>query len=92
MVRRCCEDVGRDPATLETSVLITAIVDENAKTDQFPPDLAQRMVAGGAASIADQIKAKVIDAGVDSVILNLAFYRPGLIAEVGEALRPVVGL
>ena len=92
VVRRCCEDVGRDPATLETSVLITAIVDENAKTDQFPPDLAQRMVAGGAASIADQIKAKVIDAGVDSVILNLAFYRPGLIAEVGEALRPVVGL
>ena len=92
VVRRCCEDVGRDPATLETSVLITAIVDENAKTDQFPPDLAQRMVAGGAASIADQIKAKVIDAGVDSVILNLAFYRPGLIAEVGEALRPVDGL
>ncbi len=92
VVRRCCEDVGRDPATLETSVLITALVDEKAKADQVPSAMAQRMVVGGAASIAEQIKTKVIDAGVDSVILNLAFYRPGLVAEVGEALRPVVGL
>jgi len=92
VVRQCCEDIGRDPATLETSVLITALVDENATADKVPPALAQRMVAGGAASIADQIKTKVLDAGVDSVILNLAFYRPGLVTEVGDALRPVVGL
>ena len=92
VVRRCCEDIGRDPATLETSLLITALVDENAPADKIPPDMAQRMVVGGAASIADQIRTKVLDAGIDSVILNLPVYRPGVIAEVGEALRPVVGL
>ncbi|HKI39371.1 MAG TPA: LLM class F420-dependent oxidoreductase [Mycobacterium sp.] len=32
VVRRCCEEVGRDPATLETSMLITALVDENSQS------------------------------------------------------------
>jgi F420-dependent oxidoreductase-like protein len=92
VVQRCCEEIGRDPATLETSTLITALVDDNARAEQIPAEMAQRMVVGSAESVADQIKTKVLDAGIDSVIINLPFYTPGIIAEAGQTLRPIVGL
>jgi F420-dependent oxidoreductase-like protein len=87
-----CEKIGRDPATLETSMLITAMVSEDIKPDQIPAEMSQRMVAGSPDSIADQIKTKVIDAGIDSVIINMPYYTPGVISAVGETLRPLVGL
>ncbi|BCZ24446.1 LLM class F420-dependent oxidoreductase [Mycobacterium senriense] len=91
-VRRACAEVGRDPATLETSTLTTVLIDENASLDQLPADMTQRAVVGTPDSIADQIKTKVIDAGVDGVIINLPFYTPGVIEAAGAALRPLVGL
>jgi hypothetical protein len=50
-------------------------------------------VAGSPASIAEQVKAKVLDVGVDGVIISLAAhgYTPGVITTAGEALRPLVG-
>ena len=33
-VRERCEEAGRDPATLETSMLLTVLVDDNVKPDQ----------------------------------------------------------
>ena len=92
VVQQQCEKIGRDPATLETSMLITALLDENVKPDVAPAEMSQRMVVGSADSIADQIKTKVIDAGIDSVIVNMPFYTPGVITAAGEALRPLVGL
>jgi len=92
VVQQRCEEIGRDPATLETSTLTTAVVDENFKADQIPAEMAQRMVVGSAESVAEQIKTKVLDAGVDGVIINMPFYTPGVISAAGEALRPVVGL
>jgi F420-dependent oxidoreductase-like protein len=92
VVQQQCEKIGRDPATLETSTLITALLDENVKPDVVPAEMSQRMVVGSADSIADQIKTKVIDAGIDSVIINMPFYTPGVITAAGEALRPLVGL
>lgn len=92
VVRRRCEDVGRDPATLETSTLTTVLIDENAKPDQIPAEMTQRMVVGSPDSVADQIKTKVVDAGIDGVIINLPFYTPGVVSAVGAALRPVVGM
>ncbi|ORW30377.1 LLM class F420-dependent oxidoreductase [Mycobacterium paraense] len=92
VVRERCEEIGRDPATLETSTLITAVVDENFKVDQIPAEMTQRMVVGGAESVAEQIKTKVLDAGIDGVIINMPFYTPGVITAAGEALRPLVGL
>ncbi|ETB09353.1 oxidoreductase [Mycobacterium avium subsp. silvaticum ATCC 49884] len=90
-VRRACEQVGRDPATLETSTLTTVMIDDNASLDQIPAEMTQRMVVGNPDSVADQIKTKVIDAGIDSVIINLPFYTPGIVQAAGEALRPLVG-
>ena len=92
VVQQQCEEIGRDPATLETSTLITVLIDENVKPDVIPAEMTQRMVVGSPESIADQIKTKVIDAGIDSVIINMPFYTPGGITAAGEALRPLVGL
>jgi F420-dependent oxidoreductase-like protein len=87
-----CEDIGRDPATLETSALITVLLDDNIAPDQIPAEMTQRMAAGSPDSVADQLKTKVIDAGIDSLIINIPFYTPGIVTAAGEALRPVVGL
>jgi F420-dependent oxidoreductase-like protein len=85
-----CEEVGRDPASLETSMLVTALVDENASADVIPAEMSQRMVAGSPDSIADQIKKNVFDAGIDGVVVNVPFYSPGAVAKLGEALKPLV--
>ncbi len=89
-----CEEVGRDPATLETSMLVTALIDDSgpsaASPDQIPAEMSQRMVVGSPESVADQIKTKVLDAGIDGVIINVPFYSPGVVARAGEALRPLV--
>ena len=51
------------------------------------------MVAGGAAEIADQIQAKILDVGVGGVIINLPNgHTPGVISAVAEAVRPLLGL
>ena len=82
-----CDEAGRDRSTLETSVLLTALLDENAKSET-----RQRMLAGGADFIAEQVQAKVLDAGIDGVIINMPVYTPGVVTAAGEALRPLVGL
>jgi F420-dependent oxidoreductase-like protein len=91
VVRRQCDEIGRDPATLETSTLITVLLDEKVKPDHIPAEMTQRMVVGSADSVADQIKTKVLDAGIDGVIINMPFYTPGIVAAAAEALRPLVG-
>jgi F420-dependent oxidoreductase-like protein len=89
-LKQRCEEVGRDPASLETSMLVTALVDENASADVIPAEMSQRMVAGSPDSIADQIKKNVFDAGIDGVVVNVPFYSPGAVAKLGEALKPLV--
>ena len=90
VLKQRCEEVGRDPATLETSTLVTALIDENVSADVIPAEMGQRMVVGSPDSIADQIKTKVFDAGIDGVIINVPFYSPGAVAKLGEALKPLV--
>jgi F420-dependent oxidoreductase-like protein len=92
VVRERCEEIGRDPATLETSILLTVLLDENAKPDQIPAEMSQRMLMGGANYIAEQVQAKVLDAGIDGVIINMPLYTPGVVTAAAEALRPLVGL
>lgn len=89
---RRCEEVGRDRATLETSVLVSVLVGENLTDDVIPKIMKGRMVVGSPGRVAEQIKTHVIDAGVDSVIINMPVYSPGAITEVGAALRPVIGI
>jgi hypothetical protein len=73
-------------------MLLTVLVDENVKPDQIPAERSARMLAGSAEYVAEQVQAKVLDADVDGVIVNMPFYTPGVVAAVGEALRPLVKL
>lgn len=94
VVRQLCEDVGRDPATLETSMLVTAIVDENVTADFIPEARKQHAVFGGPEQVAAQIKTNILDAGIDAVIINiptqLQGYHPGVITALGEQLVQLV--
>jgi F420-dependent oxidoreductase-like protein len=95
VVRDACEKIGRDPSTLETSMLVTTFVDDNATADLIPAEMSQRMVAGSAEHVAEQLKAKVFDAGVGGVIMNIPTsvtgYVPGVITALGAALHSVIG-
>ena len=90
-LRRRCDEAGRDPATLETSVLLTAVPDPALRDDMLPAAIRGRTAGGSPQRIAETVAAKVVDAGIDGVIVNLPSYRPGSITALGEALRPVVG-
>jgi F420-dependent oxidoreductase-like protein len=89
-LKQRCEEVGRDPATLETSTMVTALIDENVSADVIPAEMGQRMVVGSPDSIADQIKTKIFDAGIGAAIINVPFYAPGAVAKLGEALNSLV--
>ena len=94
VVKDRCEEIGRDPATLETSMLVLAVIDENFTADLIPDDFKQQAVVGSPESVADQIQTKVLDAGVGGVILSpvtsLNGYQPGGITAVAEKLKPVL--
>ena len=94
VVKDRCEEIGRDPATLETSTLVIAVIDENVTADLIPDDFKQQAVVGGPEQVADQIKTKILDAGVGGVILSpvtsLNGYQPGGITAVAEKLRPLL--
>ncbi len=91
-VRARCAEVGRDPATLETSLMLTVLLDENLKADRLPESRRARVAAGGPQEIAEQVKTKVLDAGVGGAIINLPNgHVPGMITTVAEVLRPLFG-
>lgn len=94
VVQEACEKIDRDPATLETSMLVTAFVDDKATSDLIPAEMSQRMVAGSAESVAEQLKAKVFDAGIGGVIVNIPTsvtgYVPGVITALGAALNAAI--
>lgn len=105
-----CDENGRDRATLETSYLAFAVIDdkpgraaqlvdgyltrigadawpEEARTNQLA-----RIFAGTPAEVAEQLQEKVLDAGIDGIIINLITngHEPGAVTAAGEALKPLV--
>ena len=94
VVKESCEKIDRDPATLETSTLVIALIDENVTADLIPDDFKQQAVFGSPEQVAEQIKTKVLDAGVDGVILSpvtsLSGYHQGGITAVSEILKPLL--
>lgn len=95
VVKARCEEIGRDSATLQTSMLVIAIIGENVTGDLIPDDFKQRAVYGSPEQVVEQLKTKLFDVGVDGVILSpvtsLNGYQPGGITAVGELLRPILG-
>jgi len=84
---RRCEEVDRDPATLETSMLLTVLPDPKLTDDMFPEAMRGRIVAGSPERIADVVRTEVLNVGIDGVIVNLPSYLPGSIANLGHSLR-----
>jgi F420-dependent oxidoreductase-like protein len=92
-VKARCDEAGRDPATLETSLMLTVIIDENLDPATLPDRVTARMVAGSAAQVADQVQAKILDVGVGGLIVNLPNgHTPGAVTTAAEALRPLLGV
>jgi F420-dependent oxidoreductase-like protein len=95
VVKAACEKIDRDPATLETSMLVGCLFGEGITPDMVPPEMAQSIVVGtNAEHAAEQIKTKVLDAGIGGVILYVPTqaigYQPGMITALGEALKPII--
>jgi alkanesulfonate monooxygenase SsuD/methylene tetrahydromethanopterin reductase-like flavin-dependent oxidoreductase (luciferase family) len=96
-LRQRCEEVGRDPATLPTSLLaMVVLTDSEADTaallEQMPPQRRGRIYAGTREQIAEQVRRDVLDAGIDGITLNLIRdgHVPGRITAVAEALKPLL--
>jgi F420-dependent oxidoreductase-like protein len=92
LTQRCAE-ANRDPATLETSSLLTVVLDGYESHGDIDEARGGRAVSGSPEQVAEEIKRRVLDVGVDGVIINLPTHRytPGVITKVGEALKPLVG-
>jgi F420-dependent oxidoreductase-like protein len=90
VVRQRCEEIDRDPATLETSMLITVVPDEKLSVDHLPEAMRGNTVVGTPEAVAEQVRAKVFDAGATGVIFNLSAYTPGVLNDLAAALRAVL--
>jgi F420-dependent oxidoreductase-like protein len=92
VLRQRCAEINRDPATLETSCLLTVVLDGYDAPRHIGEAPTGRAVTGTPDQVAEQIKRWVLDAGIDGVIINLPTHRytPGVITKVGEALKPLV--
>ena len=74
-------------------MLVIALIGEQFTADAIPPDFQQRAVFGSAEQIAEQLKTKLFDTGVDGVILSpvtMGGYVPGGITAVAEVLKPLI--
>ncbi|MGY4650928.1 F420-dependent oxidoreductase-like protein [Mycobacterium sp. URHB0021] len=94
VVANRCAEVGRDASTLETSVTVAALLDDKLTVDRLPEPIKGRIVlAGSPERIADEIRTRALDAGIDGVIVNLPVHGhiPGKITELGQALMAAVG-
>jgi alkanesulfonate monooxygenase SsuD/methylene tetrahydromethanopterin reductase-like flavin-dependent oxidoreductase (luciferase family) len=59
-----------------------------------PEEIRQQMVAGSVEQVAEQIKTKVLDVGIDGVVISpvtsISGYQPGVITATAEALKPLI--
>src|SRR4051812_13282826 len=84
VLKQRCAEAERDPSTLETSTLLTVVLDGHDTRRDVAEAIGGRAVRGTAEQVAEQIKTHVLDVGVDGVIVNLPThgYTPGIITEV----------
>jgi F420-dependent oxidoreductase-like protein len=96
-VRQRCEENDRDPETLATSYLAMLVLTESdeqsrAVLEKIPPVRQPRVFVGRPDQVADQLKTEVIDAGIGGLTVNMVYngHVPGLVAQMGETLGPLV--
>ena len=91
-----CEQIGRDPATIERTMATPVIVagseaDAQALFGRMPPERRPHVKIGPPDQMADELR-PYLDAGFTGFTFNNTFYRtPEQIGLVGELLRLVAG-
>src|SRR6266404_2728089 len=96
VLERWCEEIGRDPSTIERTMATPVIVaateaEENAMRDRLPPE-RRAFVAGGTVDKAAEGLRPYLDAGFTGFTFNNTTYRtPESIATIGELLRLIGG-
>nr|WP_296077040.1 LLM class F420-dependent oxidoreductase [uncultured Actinoplanes sp.] len=97
VLRQRCEEIGRDPATMATSFLAMGLVgatEQEAKElgETIPEDRRNRAFIGTPEQVAEQLHERVLGAGIDGITINLIRngHRPGVVGQVGAALKPLV--
>ena len=72
--------------------MLTVVVDGYDAPKDIDEARGGRALSGTVDQVADEIKRRVLDVGIDGVIINLPTHRytPDVITKVGEALRPLV--
>jgi F420-dependent oxidoreductase-like protein len=92
-----CQDIGRDPESLTTSYLVSAIpVDSHSDIRHLRAGLTPYMqanaVIGTPEQIAENVAEKVLPHGIGGLIINMPFsgHISGTVEAVGQALAPLV--
>ena len=91
-----CEEIGRDPATIERTMAAPVIVAENEAAatvllERVPPERRPFVNIGKPEQVAEAMRS-YLDAGFTGFTFNNSIYRtPEAIARVGELLRLVGG-
>ena len=88
VVSETCEKIGRDPATLETSMLVMALARrERHRRTCSPRTSGATWPSAPPEQVAEQIKTKVLDAGIDGVILSPVTNLMGIAREPSRRSR-----
>lgn len=94
VLRRHCNDVGRDPSEITTTRLGTLVLtpnaDETARVTEFLRGIAgdefsEQFTVGEEHDIVEQV-AKLVDAGIDTLIFNMPLSDPATVRRAGEVL------
>jgi len=94
ILRKHCEDVGRDPAEITTtrrgSLIVTATSDEAEATsklirDAAGPEFDEQFTVGTEDQIVEQVSA-LVDAGLDGLIFDMAYAPTDQVRQVGRRL------
>ena len=92
-----CEEIGRDPKSLTTSFLVSAVpVDSHTDARRvragLTPYMQESAVIGTPDQIAEHVAEKVLPQGIGGLIINMPFsgHTPGTVQAIGQALAPLV--
>ena len=92
LLRRYCDEIGRDPTTIERTMATPVVVasseaEGQAILEHMPPERRPNMAAGTAEQMADALR-PYLDAGFTGFTFNNSVFRsPAQIEAVGDLLR-----
>ncbi|MEV0945061.1 LLM class F420-dependent oxidoreductase [Rhodococcus sp. NPDC049939] len=86
------DESGDRARQLQHDFMLRRGIDLSKASDTERAAATDRMFCGGPDEVAEQIKTRVLDQGIDGIILNLAAngHQPGIVELAGRTLRPLV--